>query len=145
MAARSDAKLFFPALGGVYEGLADWAYPLLRVTAGLMLLNARLAKVSDRWRCRCRCRACAPRHRTGFAFRLPDHVPGVGRRNLHRNRVPDTAFRAAPADRDACNYIQGTFAKWLGLQRAGRRRRISSDVGNPVPGDPHSWGRPLLG
>ena len=38
MAARSDTKLYFPGLGGFYEGLADWAYPLLRVTAGLMLL-----------------------------------------------------------------------------------------------------------
>ncbi len=38
MAARDEAKLYFPALGGIYEGLADWAYVLLRITAGLMLL-----------------------------------------------------------------------------------------------------------
>jgi putative oxidoreductase len=38
MAARDDTKLYFPALGGIYEGLADWAYVLLRITAGLMLL-----------------------------------------------------------------------------------------------------------
>ena len=38
MAARGDTKLYFPALGGIYDALADWAYPLLRATAGLMLL-----------------------------------------------------------------------------------------------------------
>jgi putative oxidoreductase len=38
MAARGDTKLYLPALGGIYEGLADWAYVLLRITAGLMLL-----------------------------------------------------------------------------------------------------------
>ena len=38
MAARDERKLYFPALGGIYEGLADWAYVLLRITAGLMLL-----------------------------------------------------------------------------------------------------------
>ena len=38
MAARSDTKLFFPGLGSTYDLLADWAYPLLRITAGLMLL-----------------------------------------------------------------------------------------------------------
>jgi putative oxidoreductase len=38
MAARDETKLYFPALGGIYEGLADWAYVLLRITAGLMLL-----------------------------------------------------------------------------------------------------------
>ena len=38
MAARSEAKLVFPQLGGIYESLADWAYPLVRITAGLMLL-----------------------------------------------------------------------------------------------------------
>jgi len=38
MPARSDTKLYFPALGSFYDGLADWAYPLIRITAGLMLL-----------------------------------------------------------------------------------------------------------
>ena len=39
MAARSsDTKLYFPGLGGIYDGLADWGYPLLRITAGLMLI-----------------------------------------------------------------------------------------------------------
>jgi len=38
MAAHDETKLYFPALGGIYEGLADWAYVLLRITAGLMLL-----------------------------------------------------------------------------------------------------------
>lgn len=38
MAARGDTKLYFPALSGIYDALADWAYPLLRATAGLMLL-----------------------------------------------------------------------------------------------------------
>lgn len=38
MAARGDTKRYFPALGGIYDGLADWGYPLLRITAGLMLL-----------------------------------------------------------------------------------------------------------
>jgi putative oxidoreductase len=39
MAARSsDTKLYFPGLGGIYDVLADWGYPLLRITAGLMLL-----------------------------------------------------------------------------------------------------------
>ena len=38
MAARSDTKLYFPGLGGIYDALADWGYPLLRITAGLMLL-----------------------------------------------------------------------------------------------------------
>jgi len=38
MEARGHTKLFFPALGGIYDALADWAYPLLRATAGLMLL-----------------------------------------------------------------------------------------------------------
>src|SRR4029078_9684940 len=38
MAARTDTKLYFPGLGGIYDGLADWGYPLLRITAGLMLL-----------------------------------------------------------------------------------------------------------
>src|SRR5262245_30484319 len=28
----------FPGLGGIYDALAGWAYPLLRATAGLMLL-----------------------------------------------------------------------------------------------------------
>jgi putative oxidoreductase len=37
MAAR-DTKLIFPGLGGLYDSLSDWAYPLLRVTAGLMLI-----------------------------------------------------------------------------------------------------------
>jgi putative oxidoreductase len=31
-------KLYFSGLGGLYESLYDFAYPLLRVTAGLMLL-----------------------------------------------------------------------------------------------------------
>ena len=39
MAARGDTKRYFPALGGIYDGLADWAYPLLRVTAGVILLT----------------------------------------------------------------------------------------------------------
>ena len=38
MAARGDTKLYFPGLGSTYDSLADWAYVLLRVTAGLMLL-----------------------------------------------------------------------------------------------------------
>jgi putative oxidoreductase len=38
MAAHSETKLFFPGLGGTYDLLTDWAYPLLRATAGLMLL-----------------------------------------------------------------------------------------------------------
>lgn len=38
MPARGEAKLVFPQLGGIYESLADWAYPLVRITAGLMLL-----------------------------------------------------------------------------------------------------------
>jgi len=38
MTDRSDTKLFFPGLGGIYDALADWGYPLLRATAGLMLL-----------------------------------------------------------------------------------------------------------
>src|SRR6266568_4786804 len=38
MAARGETKLFFPGLGGTYDLLTDWAYPLLRATAGLMLL-----------------------------------------------------------------------------------------------------------
>jgi len=38
MPARSDTKLYFPGLGGIYDGLSEWAYPLLRITAGLMLL-----------------------------------------------------------------------------------------------------------
>jgi len=38
MATRGDTKLYFPALAGIYDALADWAYPLLRATAGLMLL-----------------------------------------------------------------------------------------------------------
>lgn len=38
MAARGEAKRYFPGLGSFYDGLADWGYPLLRVTAGLMLL-----------------------------------------------------------------------------------------------------------
>jgi putative oxidoreductase len=38
MTARGDTKLFFRGLGGIYDALADWAYPLLRATAGLMLL-----------------------------------------------------------------------------------------------------------
>src|SRR4029078_3506052 len=38
MAARTDTKLYFPGLGGIYDGLADWGYPLLRITGGLMLL-----------------------------------------------------------------------------------------------------------
>src|SRR5262245_12725665 len=38
MAARSDTNLYFPGLRGIYEGLADWGYPLLRITAGLMLI-----------------------------------------------------------------------------------------------------------
>ena len=54
--------------------------------------SARVAKTHDRWRCRCRRRPCTPRHRTGFAFRLPNHVPGVGWRNLHRDRIADRPF-----------------------------------------------------
>jgi len=38
MAARGETKLYFPGLGGIYETLVDWGYPLLRATAGLMLL-----------------------------------------------------------------------------------------------------------
>ena len=38
MAARDDTKRFFPGLAGIYDSLEDWAYPLLRATAGLMLL-----------------------------------------------------------------------------------------------------------
>ena len=38
MAARDDTKRFFPGLAGIYDLLEDWAYPLLRATAGLMLL-----------------------------------------------------------------------------------------------------------
>ena len=38
MEARGSTKLYFPGLGGIYDALADWAYPLLRATAGLMLL-----------------------------------------------------------------------------------------------------------
>lgn len=38
MAARDDTKLYFPGLGSTYDSLADWAYPLIRITAGLMLL-----------------------------------------------------------------------------------------------------------
>jgi putative oxidoreductase len=38
MAARGDTKLYFPGLGSTYDSLADWAYPLIRITAGLMLL-----------------------------------------------------------------------------------------------------------
>jgi putative oxidoreductase len=38
MEVRGDTKLFFPGLAGIYDSLADWAYPLLRATAGLMLL-----------------------------------------------------------------------------------------------------------
>jgi putative oxidoreductase len=38
MAARGDTKLYFPGLSSIYDGLADWGYPLLRVTAGLMLI-----------------------------------------------------------------------------------------------------------
>ena len=34
MAARDDTKRFFPGLGGIYDSLEDWAYPLLRATAG---------------------------------------------------------------------------------------------------------------
>ena len=39
MAARSDTKLFFSGIGSTYDALADWAYPLLRITAGLMILT----------------------------------------------------------------------------------------------------------
>ena len=38
MATQAKAKLYFPGLRGIYDGLADWAYVLLRITAGLMLL-----------------------------------------------------------------------------------------------------------
>jgi putative oxidoreductase len=38
MNSAAQPKLFFPGLSGIYEPLADWAYPLLRATAGLMLL-----------------------------------------------------------------------------------------------------------
>jgi putative oxidoreductase len=38
MEGRSHTKLIFPGLAGIYASLADWAYPLLRATAGLMLL-----------------------------------------------------------------------------------------------------------
>jgi putative oxidoreductase len=38
MAARAETKLYFPGLRGIYESLDEWAYPLLRATAGLMLL-----------------------------------------------------------------------------------------------------------
>jgi hypothetical protein len=41
MAARGETKLYFPGLGGIYETLVDWGYPLLRATAGLMLLPDR--------------------------------------------------------------------------------------------------------
>src|SRR6516165_8520486 len=38
MATRADTKLYFPPLGSVYGSLDEWAYPLLRATAGLMLI-----------------------------------------------------------------------------------------------------------
>jgi len=38
MAASGQAKLIFPGLGGIYESLSDFAYPILRITAGLMLI-----------------------------------------------------------------------------------------------------------
>jgi putative oxidoreductase len=38
MNGTAQPKRFIPALGGIYDSLADWAYPLLRATAGLMLL-----------------------------------------------------------------------------------------------------------
>ena len=38
MEDRSHTNLIFPGVAGIYDSLADWAYPLLRATAGLMLL-----------------------------------------------------------------------------------------------------------
>jgi putative oxidoreductase len=38
MATRAETKLYFPVLRGIYDSLGDWTYPLLRATAGLMLL-----------------------------------------------------------------------------------------------------------
>src|SRR5262245_56061643 len=38
MNSTAQPKRVFPGLGGIYDALADWAYPLLRATAGLMLL-----------------------------------------------------------------------------------------------------------
>jgi uncharacterized membrane protein YphA (DoxX/SURF4 family) len=38
MNGTTQPRRIFSALGGIYDALADWAYPFLRATAGLMLL-----------------------------------------------------------------------------------------------------------
>jgi putative oxidoreductase len=36
--SKNSPALIIPAVGGLYEGLKPWAYPLMRVTAGLLLM-----------------------------------------------------------------------------------------------------------
>ena len=38
MNSAAQTKRLIPRFSGIYDSLADWAYPLLRATAGLMLL-----------------------------------------------------------------------------------------------------------
>jgi putative oxidoreductase len=38
MNSTAQPKRLIPGLSGIYDSLADWAYPLVRATAGLMLL-----------------------------------------------------------------------------------------------------------
>src|SRR5262245_17214007 len=44
-----SSRLYIPALGPLYDSLRDYAYPLIRITAGLMLMPHGAQKLFAVW------------------------------------------------------------------------------------------------
>ena len=135
----------FQAFGSTYDLLADWAYVLVRITAGLMLLPHVWPKLVT---------AGAAGVAAGLARRGIEPALPFAYLIMFLELVGGICIAIGFLTRPFALLcliemiviiFQSTFAKRLGLQRAGRWRRISSHVGNPVPGDPHSWRWAFLG
>ena len=92
MAARGDTKRYFPALGGIYDWVSRLGLSAPPCHSGLNATPARMAKVHEWPVRRRRHHPCPPRHRTRVAIRQLYHVPRIGRRNLHHNRLSHPAF-----------------------------------------------------
>jgi len=109
-------------------GSSCWAYPLLRVTAGLMLLPHVWPKFvsfgAAGFATSLARRGIEPALPFAYLVMFTELAGGI----CIANRIFGTTFRSALLDRNDCNCNQGACAKWLGVQCAGRRCRISSDV-----------------
>src|SRR5215813_13903307 len=99
----AEPKRIFSGLDGIYDSLIDWVYPLLRATAGFMLLPHAWPGVR-RARGGGKC-AGAPWNRAGATNRISHHVSRIGRGHLYYNRLSHAPVCAIAFDRIAGHYI----------------------------------------